>query len=335
MKFLHGSALTKEIQQIVKTRSSLKVAVAYWGQDALKLTKISPKRKDVRLLCCLKGGKSDPDVIKKFGKRVRQHDALHAKVIWTSKRAIVSSANMSSNGLPVEEKNLRGLIEAGVVLTSPDELSKIGQWFDEKYKSARPITKDDLKRAKDARPLGGWGQRQVKRSLIDALRNGGPQEFRQQRIAFALWKNPMTQAQQKSVRKFLKNNPDKVEQTLKLSRSDFARLDQYAEWDDIPANTFLIDCHYRRGVIKEIYVTKTFDVNKKWPIISSDGEKISVNFALKSGAQGFNYKLSRADRKAIRKSSRDFWNKLGHQKKDDAGVIQLRDVAPILLRNAV
>jgi hypothetical protein len=83
MKFLHGSALTKEIQLIVKSRSVLKIAVAYWGQDALRLTKLSAKRKDVRLLCCLKGGKSDPDIIRKFGRRVRQHDHLHAKVIWT------------------------------------------------------------------------------------------------------------------------------------------------------------------------------------------------------------------------------------------------------------
>jgi hypothetical protein len=333
MKFLHGSALTKEIQQIVKTRSALKIAVAYWGQDALKRTKLNVKRKDVRLLCCLRGGKSDPDIIQRFGRRVRQHDALHAKVIWTSNRAVVSSANMSSNGLPVEEKNLRGLIEAGVVLTGARELSKISRWFDEKYKSAKLVTKEDLKKARDARPIGGWGQRGAKRGLIDALRNGGPEEFKQQRIAFALWKNPMTRVQQNSVRRFLRANPDKIERTLKLDRREFARLDQYAEWDDIPANTFLIDCHYRRGVIKGIYVTKTFDLNKKWPIISN-GEKTLVQFALKSGIQGFNYTLSRADKKAIRKSSRELWNKLGRKRIDDAGVIQLHDVAPILLRNA-
>jgi hypothetical protein len=241
---------------------------------------------------------------------------------------------MSSNGLPGEEKNLRGLIEAGVVLTDPDELSQISRWFDEQYRSAKLITNDDLKKAKDARPLGGWGQRKAKRSLIDALRNGGPEEFRQRRIAFALWKNPMSRAQQKSVRRLLKDDPDKLEQALKVDRRDFARLDQYAEWDDIPANTFLIDCHYRRGAIKGIYVTKTFDVNKKWPIIS-DGEKTWVQFALKSGVQGFNYTLSRADKKAIRRSSRELWKKLGRKKYDDAGVIQLHDVAPILLRNAI
>ena len=334
MRFLHGSALTKEIQQMVKTRSDIKIAVAYWGKNALKLTKLSTRRKDIRLICCLKGGKSDPEIVEKFGNRIRQHDTLHAKVIWTSDRAVVSSANMSSNGLPLEEENLKGLVEAGVVRTDPDELSKIKRWFDEKYRSARLITKGDLEKAKEARPLGGWGQRPVKRSLIDALRNGGPQEFKQQRIAFALWKNPMSQAQQKGVRKLLKDDSPKVEQALNLSRRDLSRLDQYGEWDDIPANTFLIDCHYRRGVITNIYVTKTFDVNKRWRI-DADGEETWVHFALKSGAQGFNYKLSPADKKAIRKASRELWSKLGRKRKDEAGVLPLLDVAPILLRHAV
>jgi len=262
MKFVHGAALTREISKLVKARSLLKVAVAYWGQDALNRTMINTKRGNIRLICCLKGGKSDPDVVRRFGKRIRQHDTLHAKVIWTSRRAIVSSANMSSNGLPEEENSLDGLIEAGVVLTDPLELAKISDWFDGKYNSARGITKADLKKAKDARPQGGWGQRVVKRGLIQALRTGGPQEFKQQRIAFALWREPMTRAQQASVRKYLKTNSQKVEHVLKLDRRNFSRLDQYLEWDDIPANTFLIDCQYLRGKIGRIYVTKTFDYVK-------------------------------------------------------------------------
>ncbi|MEO6840367.1 MAG: phospholipase D family protein [Bradyrhizobium sp.] len=333
MKFLHGAALTREIQRIVKTKSALKIAVAYWGQDALKLTKISTGRKDIRLLCCLKGGKSEPDVIKKFGKRVKQIDNLHAKVIWTKGRAIVSSANMSSNGLPSEEKKLRGLVEAGVLLTDPDQLSSIGRWFDDKYQSARIITKDDLKKAKEARPIGGWGARPTKRGLIDALRDGGPDEFKQQRIAFALWKSPTTRVQQRAISKFLREKPERIEESLSVHRHDFKRLDQYVEWDDIPANTFLIDCRYRRGVISEIYVTKTFDVNKKWGIVV-DGEKTRVNFALMSVTREFNYKLARSDKNVIRKSSRALWKKLGRKRETEAGVIWLHDAAPLLLRNA-
>jgi hypothetical protein len=333
MRFLYGGALTKEVQRLAKTKSSLRIAVAYWGRDALKLTRVSTRRKDVRLLCCLKGGKSDPDVIEKFGRRVKQIDTLHAKVIWTRERALVSSANMSSNGLPSEERKLRGLVEAGVVVTDSDQLSAIRRWFDERYRSARIITKSDLKKAKEARPIGGWGTRTKKQGLIEALQIGGPEEFRQQRIAFALWKNSATRAQQTAIRGLLKENADKIEEALNLQPRDFRRLDQYVEWDDIPPNTFLIDCHYRRGAITGIYVTKTFDVNKKWRIVA-DGERSWVNFALTSGAHGFNYKLSTPDKKVIRKSSRLLWKRLGRKREDGVGVIWLRDAAPLLLRNA-
>jgi hypothetical protein len=335
MKFLHGAELTRKIQEIAKAKSPLKIAVAYWGQDALKLTKINTKRKNVRVLCCLKGGKSDPKVIKKFGRRVRQYDALHAKVVWTPTSAIVSSANMSSNGLPADEGKLRGLIEAGVLLTDTKAIGDIERWFDRKYKSARTITKKDLEDAEAARPVGGWEQRKAKPGLIEALQSAGSKdEFRQQRIGFALWKNPLSRAEQKGIRQLLKEKSGEVKKTLKLDSQDLSQLDQYADWDDIPANAFLIDCRFGRGTIGNIYVTKTFDVNRRWRI--DGGDEIGwVNFALSKGVKGFNYKLTRSDKNVIRKSSRELWNKLGRKKQnDDGGVIWLRDVAEILLRNA-
>src|SRR5688572_704206 len=90
---------------------NLRIAIAYWGADSLKMLGLNPKHTDLRLVCCLKGGKSDPDEIKKFGRRCRQNDKLHAKVIWSPKAAIVGSANASSNGLPEEETMAKGLIE--------------------------------------------------------------------------------------------------------------------------------------------------------------------------------------------------------------------------------
>ncbi len=332
MKFLHGSALTREIKSVVKTRSELKIAVAYWGKDALTRTNISSKRSNIKLLCCLKGGKSDPDIIKKFGRRIRQYDNLHAKVIWTSNRAIVSSANMSSNGLPAEEGSLKGLIEAGVVVTEPNELDKISRWFDKKYKSARSISLDDLRKAAAARPVGGQGNRSSKQGFIQALRNS-PQEFRTQKIAFALWKYPMTRADYAGVRRLFKDDPTRLEENLVVPRREFSKLDQYSEWTDIPSDTYLIDCRYKGGRITGIYVTKTFYLNRKWKILV-DGEASWVNFALPVGAKDFSYKLSSVDKEIIRKSSRALWNKLPKSKRGEGGVLQLRNAASILLRNA-
>jgi hypothetical protein len=83
MRFLYGSALTTSIKDLCGTPGRIDLAIAYWGSQALTLLPVKPSRRDARVVCCLRGGKSAPEVIGKFGKRARQCDNLHAKVIWT------------------------------------------------------------------------------------------------------------------------------------------------------------------------------------------------------------------------------------------------------------
>src|SRR5690349_21006559 len=116
MRFLAGPEITAEMRRLVRAGSTLRMAVAYWGKDALRLLKLNPRRRNVRVICCLEGGKSAPSVIRKFGRKAKQNDMLHAKVVLAGNRAIVGSANASSNGLVEEENLARGLIEAGVLL---------------------------------------------------------------------------------------------------------------------------------------------------------------------------------------------------------------------------
>jgi hypothetical protein len=151
MTFLAGPDLTGEMQRLVASRSELKIAIAYWGRNALSLLDLDPKRPELKVVCCLSGGKSDPAVIELFHKRTRQNDKLHAKVIWTPKGAIVGSANASSNGLPEEESAAIGLVEAGVFLDDEEDLAKIEAWFDKQYDEARTIEPSDLEEAKQAR----------------------------------------------------------------------------------------------------------------------------------------------------------------------------------------
>ena len=176
MSFLHGKSLTKKMRDLCRTKAETKIAIAYWGKDAIDLLNLSPARRDVRILCCLNGGKSDPDVVKKFGNRVRQLDNLHAKIIWTPTGAIVGSANASSNGLPEEEGSADGLIEAGIFVTDTPTLRVIEQWFNTQYRRARHITKSDLRFARAARSRRLWKDfglaRRRKRSLINFTENG-------------------------------------------------------------------------------------------------------------------------------------------------------------------
>ena len=113
MKFLTGGMLTDAMRRLGKKKGKRKIAIAYWGNKALKLLKLDANDKNISILCCLRGGKSDPDVIKRFKSGARQCDSLHAKVIWTPDEAIVGSANASSNGMPSEKRWLCILSKPG------------------------------------------------------------------------------------------------------------------------------------------------------------------------------------------------------------------------------
>jgi hypothetical protein len=76
MQFLHGDALTDAMLRLVAKDAPTKAAIAYWGKDALKRLNLDPKKPGLEVICCLKGGKSDPDVIRQLGKKVLQIDNL-------------------------------------------------------------------------------------------------------------------------------------------------------------------------------------------------------------------------------------------------------------------
>jgi hypothetical protein len=76
MKFLYGKGLTDRARQLCAQRTDLKIAIAYWGADALQLLQLNPRKSNPKILCCLKGGKSDPNVIRKFHGQVRQNVTL-------------------------------------------------------------------------------------------------------------------------------------------------------------------------------------------------------------------------------------------------------------------
>jgi hypothetical protein len=336
LKFLAGGTLTNAMKRLGRKNGKRKIAIAYWGKDALKLLKLDAGNKNVAVLCCLNGGKSDPDVIKQFKNRARQCDSLHAKVILTPNEAIVGSANASSNGMPSEEKLASGLIEAGVLVTESVELKRIESWFDEHYNSktlSRPIRKADLDAARLARV--GWpgprGQSVRKKSLLDAMREGGEKEFHGLRIYFAMWRNETSAAENKSATNYLQKNATNVQGVLQIARADFKALTWFTDWPELPKDAFLVNCHYRPSGIITQGVCKTFPIKKQW-FIKVDGGVERFTFALESEYVDFNYRLTGMDKKVIKQATSELW-KIG--KGDKSGkVVSLIDAAPILLKHA-
>jgi hypothetical protein len=141
MEFLSGGELTKAIKTLLK-EPKVRCAVAFWGKGCDKWLKGA----GARIICNLASGGTNPHALKKLKSvELRQYDALHAKVIIGKTYSIVSSANVSSNGLGFERIEQQGWHEAGVRLNTSNALTS---WFENLWKEkALTIEPDDWKEA--------------------------------------------------------------------------------------------------------------------------------------------------------------------------------------------
>lgn len=145
MRFLTGASLREAIARVTSS-NTVSCAVAFWGRGAESLIG-NPDGRKVRLICNLKMGGTNPEVIEtlmKAGADIRQSDRLHAKVYIGDSQAVIASANASINGLGLEGDELSGWIETGVELPAEDALL----WFDELWKHSRPILPQDIQAAR-------------------------------------------------------------------------------------------------------------------------------------------------------------------------------------------
>nr|AWM10769.1 hypothetical protein CIT39_32860 [Bradyrhizobium symbiodeficiens] len=294
---------------------------------------LDPRRKDVALICCLKGGKSDPDLIEQFGRRAKQNDRLHAKVIWTNAAAIVSSANASSNGLPEEEAASAGLIEAGTLISDDKELLAIKEWFDELYRKSRVIKKQDLEAARAARNKRIWKQNSKlssdkKQSLIEAMQDGGSLEFDKQRIFFVLYRERPTSTQLAKARATVKKDKEAIANTYKMSDLQFRGLDFYFNWPTLPSSAYLIDLESYRRAWHVHGILKTFDTKRTWPVRFANGETDRLTFA-QPARHAFPYSIGLKDRAVLRAAANKLWKRASG---DSSGrIISLKDAAATIL----
>ena len=160
VRFLSGVELTREIKRLLKTADA-RVAVAFWGKGSESWV-TGPSAK---VICNLATGGSNPHALRRLQERtgveLRQCDSLHAKVYLAAERAIVSSANVSANGLGLEGIEQSSWIEAGVTMP---ESTEVRAWFDELWKDknrTRGITSADWVRAE-----ADWQQRSRRRPSL-------------------------------------------------------------------------------------------------------------------------------------------------------------------------
>lgn len=329
MEFLSGPKLLATARTLCQS-PRVKAAIAYWGSGGVELLGLDPTSRGVQVICCLAGGKSDPKEIKLFGRRARQHDKLHAKVIWTPRGALVGSANASSNGLPDQERLAHGLIEAGVLTADALTLRSIEAWFDHVYRRARAITEQDLSKATQDRDRHIWAghiRRGREPTLFDFVRLGGSAGGTP--IHLVLWRTGTTPDEDAAVEQLMKMQPSDLERQLGIDRREFSGLGWYIDWS-IPKGSVLVDAHYDGKTLRNIDTWRSFDLGGVKTILVN-GEKLSVTFvAPTSGALPF--KLTKEDKRLLKLSARALWK--GGRGDSDGKIISLPQAARILMSAA-
>lgn len=269
--FVTSSEYEKVVTSILKEEGELFAAVAFWGRGADSM--INPRSgRAVKLICNLASGATNPDVIEslrnKKGILLRQHDRLHAKVIVGGKRALVGSANLSSNGLNLEGSETAGWEEAGLVTTDARQTASIREWFTAMWEESRQITDVELE---DARRK--WKERRATRvkSTSPASSNElsldklDRDELSDRRIYLAIYGDGLSDEARKAYRKYeaeLTGQP--LQKSTKLPPI-------YENWPELPKDAQLIDLYYGpRGAVRCFGAfTRTHDVKFKY----RDGSK--------------------------------------------------------------
>lgn len=162
-----------------KPEDPILAAVAYWGDGSQDLF---PVNQDIRLLCRLENG-TNPYAIKEFRKRnpdtVKQNPRLHAKIVITSNGAILSSANMSANGLWLDSQK-NGWHEIGMLIKPETlEYSHLKAIFWELWcdENSEMVTRADIDRAIQALSQDRHGNHETDRSLGGFINTSGQEVF--------------------------------------------------------------------------------------------------------------------------------------------------------------
>lgn len=289
--FVTSAGYEKAMRDVLSDPGDCSVAVAFWGDGAEKL--ITSKRNgSIRIICNLRSGATNPSVVETLqgvpGVEIKQHHKLHAKVLISTSRVLIGSANVSANGLNFESDELKGWEEAGTVVNDQAQIRAANIWFEELWGKASPIKPGDIAKARDL-----WRRRRGSRPHL------GKHPTKGRPFSFQEFSKPELRDR---VYLVLYEGSD-------LSRSEARGLDAakqegnnrsllaFANWDDLPKGMHFIDVECDRN--KKKYKCSS----KAWVRVSeldrvSGGSTLQIVKPLK---QVERYEFSRATAVEIEK----------------------------------
>lgn len=246
--FLSSENYLKQVKDLIKGSENLAIAVAFWGSGAEKLIVNSWQGKSLRIICNLASGGTNPrviaDLLKDAAKRgnieIRTLDNLHAKVVIGDAAAIVGSANLSVNGLGLEEQECAGWQEAGVRLKEQSELALINNWFNQIWRQAENISENHLRQAWDQWRKNRISRPKYSKSIKDASNN----DLKNRNIYIAIYQEDASD-QAIEVAKKIELEAKKLDSLDVLN----TELDFFEDWSDdgeepLPKDAPIISMHY-------------------------------------------------------------------------------------------
>ncbi|CUH99630.1 phospholipase D family protein [Leisingera aquaemixtae] len=267
--FIDGPGLQAKVLGAFKRKPSAKLAIAFWGNGALKLFGDQPLS-GVEVICNLKMGGTNPNVVRDLlgrGAQVFALDRLHAKFgVVGNQLGFVGSSNASVNGLGLQGMDQSGWEELNVTFKSKTKKNELAGKFDElRLMSQNLRDRPDL----IDEALKVWNERQHNlemmqsrparhKTLWDALLEE-PDWFEDKPAYIAIY--PSMTKNEKSAY-FAKE-----QETNELLNED---LTFYWGWDNLPSDGMLIDFRkpHAGSLVFEGYCQRTGE----FPDYKLDGE---------------------------------------------------------------
>jgi hypothetical protein len=234
--FVASKNYLNEVTALIETSKRVDIAVAFWGEGSDALL-ASTGKKTMRVICNLSSGGTNPEPIQRLLKQgfdLRQLDDLHAKVVLGTSSALIGSANFSTNGLQLEGNEALGWSEAGLLTTSAADLRDIAQWFDAKWRRARPIQAQDLKDAALA-----WKRRRAARpklKQVKSLLDFASSDVKHRNLYVVIWSEQPSAGADAAYEKVVSHTEEKA----LLEPALLDKLSFYEHWPDLPKESILI-----------------------------------------------------------------------------------------------
>lgn len=155
--FLDKKETLSKIREVILEDEDPLIAVAYWGDRAIESLGIDKASKNIDIVCSLRAGATNPDVIEKLLSlehiRIRHLDGLHSKLYLSKSRAIIGSSNASSNGLSLSDSEIHSSMndawfEANYLFTKDSHVQNARNWFRGVWEKSHLITDSDISKAK-------------------------------------------------------------------------------------------------------------------------------------------------------------------------------------------